>query len=459
MDKNGKLQRYDRKDYTELVDFPVEIVGRDGVVRRYTFEDSIRLYQRRITFAPIRYRDADLIQAEANHCRSRIDQLRRSYFHRYGWGTPEGQSGAEQRFGELAGELAAFLCRVLEVEGRPEIRFDLLKSESAQESAVSTWYVTPQCSQSGMLLYFHRFDGPQQDRDRERFFTELRAFERTSHLGGDVERLIAFHHTVDCGFVLTGRAADFPTTVSAATDSKPVEVATSPWDEALEMVRKGDHEAALRRCRQLVKEQPWHRNAYVAGSMLAAFLGEYVAGEDLALLGSRYYPNDGTLKYYLGLCRARLGRHEDAEVALRDSVKLTPSLVSARTLLVVELLQRRRHREAGELLTEGREVEPDDKRAHAELMQLEQWIGWRRWMVRGGAVAVVVSTVMLWLSTGTMQLMAIVGGVLGFGLAGLAWFAFRRQLESIVARQRFEEISTGLRRLHRQPRAVDPVVS
>ena len=97
MDKNGKLQRYDRKDYTELVDFPVEIVGRDGVVRRYTFEDSIRLYQRRITFAPIRFQDRDLARAEVNHCRSRIDQLRRSFFHRFGWGTPEGQPLDERK--------------------------------------------------------------------------------------------------------------------------------------------------------------------------------------------------------------------------------------------------------------------------------------------------------------------------------------------------------------------------
>ena len=135
MDKSVKLQRYDRKDYTELVDFPVEIVGRDGVVRRYTFEDSIRLYQRRITFAPIRYQyDGDLVRAEVNHCRSRIDQLRRSYFHRYGWGTPEGQISAEEAFGDLAGELAAFLCRVLGVEGRPEIHFERI---SVPEPATS----------------------------------------------------------------------------------------------------------------------------------------------------------------------------------------------------------------------------------------------------------------------------------------------------------------------------------
>ena len=54
IDRSWKLQRYERKDYSELVEFPVEIVGRDGVVRRYSFEDSIRLYQRRISFAPVR---------------------------------------------------------------------------------------------------------------------------------------------------------------------------------------------------------------------------------------------------------------------------------------------------------------------------------------------------------------------------------------------------------------------
>ena len=67
MDKDWKLQRYGRKDYTDVVEFPVEIVGRDGVVRRYSFEDSVRLYQRRITFAPLRYRDTDLVDAEVGH--------------------------------------------------------------------------------------------------------------------------------------------------------------------------------------------------------------------------------------------------------------------------------------------------------------------------------------------------------------------------------------------------------
>jgi len=451
MDKNWKLQRYDRKDYSELVDFPVEIVGRDGVVRRYTFEDSIRLYQRRITFAPIRYPDNDLVRAEVNHCRSRIDQLRRSYFHRYGWGTPNGQTSVEESFGDLAGELAAFLCRVLNVEGRPEIQFDPIEPET---EGVSTWYVIHNPETSGMLLYFHRFDGPRADAIRERFFSSLKAFERMGRTMGDAERLIAYHHTVDCGFVLTGRGADHSAIVRVKEDSRPVDIAPTPWEELLEIIRKGDYEAGLRRCKELVAEQPYHRNAYVAGAMLGAFLGEHLDGEDLALVGSRYFPDDGSLFYYLGLCRARQSRGAEAEEALRRSLELSPELVSARTVLVVQLVEAQRYGEALELLAGRRGVEPDDRRADADLAHLEHWIRWRAWMWFGGIALVVIGLLIAGLSSWS----GLVVVVLGVFLAGLGWFAFHRQLDAVVARQRFEEISQGLRRLNRNSRA-DPVVS
>ena len=447
MDKNWKLQRYDRKSYSEMVDFPVEIVGRDGVVRRYTFEDSIRLYQRRITFAPIRYRDDELVHAEATHCRSRIGQLRRSYFHRYGWGTPEGQTAAQDRFGDLAGELAAFLCRVLSTDDRPDLHFDPVQDPGG---LTSIWYITPQGKHSGMLLYLHRFEGADSDGLRESFFTGLKGMEQMGAASGDAERIIAVHHTMDCGFVLTGRGGDFDNLVQLADNNgRPVEVAPTPWDEVLEIVRKGDYEAAMRRCRDLAREQPYHRNAYAAGAMLGAFLGEAATGEDLALIGSRYFPEDGSLRYYLGLCRARLGRREDAERALREALALSPGLVSARSLLAVQLIQGGRHREALAVLADRHGVDPDDRRADADLQHLEHWVRWRAWMLYGGAVVALFGAFATW-QFGPMGLVAV---VLGTVLSGLGWFAFHRQLDAIVARQRFEEISQGLRRLHRQSRS------
>ena len=111
MDKGRKLRRYSRKEYSQVVDFPVEIVGRDGVVRRYTFEESVRLYQRRIASAGMRYDDGEVVKAEVRHCRRRIEQLRKSYFARYGWSALQAPGSAGHLDGEQAGEVAAFLRR------------------------------------------------------------------------------------------------------------------------------------------------------------------------------------------------------------------------------------------------------------------------------------------------------------------------------------------------------------
>lgn len=458
MDKNWKLSRYDRKDYTELVDFPVEIVGRDGVVRRYTFEDSIRLYQKRITSASNRYRDGDLARAEVNHCQSRIDQLRRSFFHRYGWGTPEGHPSPEIVFGDLAGELAAFLCRVLGVDERPDILFHPLEPEV---DGSATWYVVPQRIprvESGMILYFHRFDPLETSEApgvRDAFFARLRDLERNARVSGDAERLVAYHVTADCGFVLTGRASDYHELVQQKDDPsrQPLDLAPTPWDEVLEIVRKGDYEAALRRCKELVREQPWHRNAYVAGSMIASYLGEYGQGEDLALIGARYFPKDGALLYYLGACLLRQGRTAEGEAQLHAALAAAPELVAARAMLVVHYLQAGRTASAWQLLEARRGIVPDERRVEAELALLEQWLRWRRWTTAAGLVLGLVGLA----SIGVLGLAGMLLVTPGVAVGALGWMAFRHELQAIQGRQRFEEISQGLRRLHRRSRHTPPV--
>ena len=445
IDKSWKLQRYDRKDYTELVEFPVEIVGRDGVVRRYTFEDSIRLYQRRITFAPIRFRDGDLVKAEMGHCRSRIGQLRRSYFHSYGWGTPEGESGAEDTFGELAGELAAFLCRVLRTEGRPELHFEAV----GDENGVSTWFITPRGG-LGILLYVHRFDGPAADQVREGFFAQLKKLEGVSSRDeGEVERLLAFHHTVDCGFILAGRGNELDEVSIGPHDDPSMDLSPTPFDEVLELVRRGDAERALLHCKLLVDEQPWHLSAYSLGALIAIQLGDGSVAEDLAGIGSRYFSEDALLHWYLGIARRMQGRTEEAEKALAESIRLGPDRVGPRAMLVRHLLEQDRVLEARGCIAAMGAVASDEEQDAADALGLLGTVLGRRAPFMGTGLGVAAVGLALVPAVGLLSLLLTVAGL---AVATFGWLRARWVLKRWAARSHVEELTEAVKRMQKRMR-------
>ena len=456
MDKNWKLQRYTQKDYAEVVDFPVEIVGRDGVVRRYRFEDSIRLYQRRITFAPARYRDVELIRAEVSHCRARIDQLRRSYFHRHGWGTPEGAVDPEALLGDLAGEVAAFLRRFLGCTGRPDVTVTPLEEDDTPSS--QRWFVRSRLHDEGMLLMLHRFEGTEAEANREAFFNRLKDLERSHRPEGDGERLLAFHHTMDCGLILTGRAGAFTEVPEAAEDEAESASDRSQeptcWDYASEAIRRGDYGEALRHCQQVVAEQPWHRRAYIAGTVLATALARPVDAEELALLGARHFPDDGVLHFYLGIARLAQGRTDDASTDLVHALESAPSLAGARLLLAVVYLRRFRYNAAHKVLVAGEGVEPDDRRAGRSLDKLTQRMQARRRLMTGAVAAFVIG--------GLLCLINLLVGALfmaiGAGVAATVEVAFREYLQRVAEQQRFDDVAAGLRRVSPRPRPEEPRV-
>lgn len=450
MDKSQKLQRYSHKDYSELVDFPVEIVGRDGVIRRYTFEDSIRLYQRRITFAPIRYRDRELIDAEVDHCRHRIDQLRRSFFYRFGWGTPDGAPDPEDVFGDLAGELAAFLRRVLRCEGRPDVVLELLEEDS---DGVSTWHLLPRRSQVGMLLYLHRFDEEDREPGRDRFFAVLKTLERNEKVDQG-ERLLAFHHTADCGFILSGQAGQFDALASLSQDDGVIrDISPTRWDRLVDQVRLGQYQDALSTAQLLTREQPHHRRAYVVGAVLASFLGEPVDAEELALIGSLYFPGDPDLAYLAGVARWRQGRLVEASEALSGALERRPESGVARFLAVVVLFDRGQWLDARRVLV-ARSTQPCDDRRSERLLD---------GLARAARMFVLAIAAALVLIVAGMALVPLVGvfglapTVLG-GLFGvLAVLAMRHELHRLIGRQRFDDVPVWTRRATRQePRSSDP---
>lgn len=325
MDKAHKLRRYGRKDYSLLVDFPVEIVGRDGVVRYYTFEESVHLYQRRIASAPTRYTDRDVADAEVAHCRRRIEQLRRSYFARYGWFDIHVPAGARPVEQGLAGEVAAFLRRCAEgTELDPEsLRVTLLAEEEPY-----IFYVERALDAEGMsgpfLLYLYHFGEGEEGAARDAFFEFLKILQTVRQVPEGVETLVAFHHTADCGLVLTGRPED----VSSGDHPGLMRIAEipaliyegyhgdDPLRDAARLLRAGRRREALESYLALYQQNPWRRQAAVAAAAIADSLSLFRDAETVTVMAQRYFPDDADVAYQLGLARLRLGDIDGVEGAL-----------------------------------------------------------------------------------------------------------------------------------------------
>ena len=174
MDKGRKLKRYGRKDYSQLVEFPVEIIGRDGVVRRYNFEQSVQLYQRRIASAGMRYSDASVVHAEVGHCRQRIQQLRRSYFVRHGWPALEQLDVFTQTGPGLAADLASFLRRTLVGSKETEVSLSLscLPSQGVKSTIFIQRSKNEQPDDQHFLVYMFCLTATEGCVHRAKFFEE-----------------------------------------------------------------------------------------------------------------------------------------------------------------------------------------------------------------------------------------------------------------------------------------------
>lgn len=440
MDKDSRLKRYQRKDYTEVVDFPVEIVGRDGAVRRYDFEESVRLYQRRMTFAAVRFRDEDVIAAEQGHCRARVEQLRRSYFHLHGWTPQIGRGGPESSRLDIAGEIAGFLLRVFRETGRLSIRF----TEVAQDGLGRIWFVEREGLTGGLLLYTWNFEGSTGERAQSEFVGLLKELRGADATLGDAERLVGYHRCDDCGFVLTGRARDVEGLAAAApTEDEQTDAEPSDWEEVVELVRHGNLPSAFLRCRSIVEVQPWHRDAYALGAWLAVHLRSPGEAEDLAFVGARYYPTDPLLQLALGLARLHQGRSAEASVALSDALVRAPGLTAARSLLLITSLGQGRLWRAARLvrLPAGVAIGADEQ-AHRRLVAL---------LVRVVAFAVLGVTAVASASFGVTVLggAALVPLVVSVMVCGLGGRWFRKRFEEVRERHYFEDPERALERVRR----------
>ena len=165
---------------------------------------------------------------------------------------------AESDFGELAGEVAAFLRRILRSDERVDASLTCLRRD---EHHGMVWYLEP-IGLPAMLLYTFDFRLSGAEQTRERFFAQLKRLEGSGKACGDNERLVAFHHGGDCAFALTAKGTDYDVIAGTNSPSDGHGVRRSPLAEATRLLRADQAERALKLCRDLLREFPWHQQAY-----------------------------------------------------------------------------------------------------------------------------------------------------------------------------------------------------
>lgn len=431
MDKSKKLKRYRRKDYTQVVDFPVEIVGRDGVVRRYSFEAAVRLYQRRIASAPSRYDDGDVVTAEESHCRARIRQLRESYLHRFGWSSL--LAGPSERAGHLAGELTAFLRRCFgrDAAGSPDaLELTWLQAHPAGE----IWFTRTAPDAPGYLLYLYRFEHFGACEGREAFFDMLRLVQTAR--GADAETLVAFHHTADCGLVLTGTgewAQELAHEAPELDDELGELVAGETpglWARGVRLLSSGETEQALEHFEAAQQEQPYDRRAAVAVAVVGDLVGRPEVAETGARVGLAAFPEDPVLLYHLGLAELRQGRVEPAQGALERSLERRAGLYQASILLSLLAIRSGDHRRArADLIAARSATRGSELEALVARLLLALQIG--RLALILGSAAVALSAVSAAVSMPGALVVCLVCCLLTLG----AWGVSRRLLHTLTSDQ------------------------
>jgi hypothetical protein len=413
IDKSKKLKRYQRKDYTQLVQFPVEIIGRDGLVRRYSFEASIRLYQRRIASAPLRYHDPDVAGAEAGHCRSRIAQLRRSYCDHFGW--PGIQS--DQTAGEFTGELVAFLRRFLG-EGDLGLRLgSVVKGESER-----IWFVEQPDLNRSYLLYLYQFDSNGPCAEREAFFQILRHLQGSK--GVQVENLTAFHHTADCGLVLTASGqqtndelgfAEFflQDHIVAGPFTEPVE-RRDAFQRGLRALSVGDANGSLVHFEHAIAENPYRQRAHACVVAVTDFLDRPEETAIATRAALHYFPENPGMKFMQAVAFFKMGKWPEAQEAVAQTLQKQTEDDRTRALQIRIALAQKNRKWALELTASS----PGQSQvALAELMRTEkigQILRWQGWLAFGAILSALVSLFTISVSVVPSALMA------GFALTFLS---------------------------------------
>ncbi len=288
------------------------------------------------------------------------------------------------------------------------------------------FFVSQPTLEESFLLYLYRFKHHGGCEGREAFFELLRVVQAA--VGESVERLLAFHHTADCGLVLTGVGESRSPAVMPLADESdgPEEGAPAHFvggreqdantAEAMQRLGEGDLEGALRAFDQAVLANAYNRRAYVGTAVLADVLGRPEDAEAAARMALHYFPGDPTFRYHLGLA---LFRREDLRRAceeLESAVDAPRTRFPARLLLGIYELKRRHRRRAWTRLRQALKVaRPQDADAVASVRSILFALALRAVLQGLGAAAAVTG---------------LIG--LAFGLVGASWLVVAGVLVTVL---------------------------
>ena len=301
MERLLRLRRGVQRDYSQIVEFPVEIVGRDGKVRRFSYDESVRLYQRRIRSAILRFDDASEVEEEVLHCRQRIEQLRRSYLEYFAISTLRpGSDGTDGPVlgSILAAEVASFLRRAFpeEVDGPPPMQCSVVERGVGETIFVKI-------GERSYLLYAWRIDG-QGPAGAVEAWGAARARRGGLPVMEGVERLLTSWQSGDCALLLTG-AGDLPDL--SALDEVAPPGSGDPFIDGMRALYDGHLGAAIGLFESGLEQQPGRR-ALASSAALVALMDEQAERAAFnACVGRLHHAHDPLLRYLhsLALCHQR----------------------------------------------------------------------------------------------------------------------------------------------------------
>ena len=413
-----KLYRYKGKDYSMCIDFPVEIIGKDGVVRHYSFEESIHLYQRRIRSARMRYEQIDIVDAEIDHCSKRIAQLRRSYYARFGWESflfsgdvPHGLSS------EFAGEMAAYLRRKFGCG----VHQDKAKVTCLQQSDGHYIFMVENVGAPHLLL--HLFT----TQDQYKSYHQLLSSSKEDQY--NVEYIL---DTID--------EEDFWLIVSGTEKNQHLPMAWSAQriesiflQDAIQAIHEGDLLEAMAHFMLALDENPYLRGAYWGSSILAEQMRVHGESELVLRMGTTYFPKDAGLWLRFAATLLRRNAKETKET-LRRAEHLNAQL-NTDFLWAIYHFVNNNNRLGNRYLQKVKRNSTFP--FHISLRWLDVQLSTRRLIVRTSQLLSITSLLLALL----LHYSFAIGGIIAIGLWASAEYKWKRNLSRALQGKSFHQLT------------------